>query len=113
MTMKYMLREELQKMNLEPELTEALCALFEKVNKLAQEEQRLRQMEGIKKAKEQGKALGRPKITEPEDFLAITKAWERKEVSAPEAARLCKMGVSTFYRRVRYLKDKNIHQERR
>ena len=39
----------------------------------------------------------------PDDFDAIYQKWKAKEMSADEAARLCDMGISTFYRKVKEL----------
>lgn len=76
---------------------------WEEENKILMKE---KQMEGIKKAREEGTPLGRPRIREPEDFRIIAEAWQVKKIKACEAAIQCGMGVSTFYRRVRDLKIK-------
>lgn len=103
-----LLREKLRKMDLEPGLIEELCLLFETMSKLDKEEQHIKQMQGIERARKMGKTLGRPKIKEPDDFSDILKAWEDGEISAKEAAGICSIGVSTFYRRVRGLKDNHM-----
>lgn len=103
-----LLREKLQKMDLEPGLIEELCLLFEKMYKFDKEEQHAKQMKGIERAREMGKTLGRPKIKEPDNFFDIVKAWEDGSITAPEAAGICSIGVSTFYRRVRGLKDNHM-----
>lgn len=74
---------------------------------------RERQMNGIRKAKEEGKALGRPRLREPKDFQEIAVEWSKKKISAAEGARLCNMGVSTFYRRMRDWKDHILMMEKR
>lgn len=104
-----LLREKLEKILADPVQVEEICVLFESLDRLDEEERRRRQMEGIRKAQEEGKKLGRPKIKEPEDFFRIAEAWERKEISAPEAARMCGMGTSTFYRRIRSAKDSRVY----
>lgn len=104
-----LLREKLQTIIADQRQVEEICVLFENLDRMEEEERRKRQMEGIRKAKEEGKKLGRPKIEEPEDFQRIAGAWERKEISAPEAAGMCGMGTSTFYRRIRNLRD-SVHQ---
>lgn len=101
-----LLREKLRKIIVDPKQVDAVCLLFESMDRLEEEERRKRQMDGIKRAKEEGKRLGRPKIREPEDFMSIAGRWERKEITAHEAAESCEMGTSTFYRRVRALRDK-------
>lgn len=96
------------------EQVEAICLAFEDCSRSEDEERKIKQMEGIKKAREEGKQLGRPKIREPEDFISIAKTWERKEITAHEAAVRCGMGTSTFYRRVRaYRDDMNYESGRR
>lgn len=107
-----LLREKLRTIIADQRQVEEICVLFENLDRMEEEERRRRQMEGIRKAKEEGKKLGRPKIQEPEDFLRIAEAWEKKEISAPEAAKICGMGSSTFYRRVRILRERKEKQER-
>lgn len=100
-----LLREKLQKIIVDPEQVDAVCLLFESMDRAEEEERRKRQMDGIKRAKEEGKRLGRPKIREPENFMCVAMTWARKEITAKEAAERCGMGTSTFYRRVRALRD--------
>lgn len=64
-------------------------------------ELRKRQTEGIAAAKAKGVKFGRPKITPPENFGNIIKAWEDKKLSAADAMELCSIKEATFYRRVR------------
>lgn len=105
MSARLMLKKELENLMLNPEQVKQICELFDKINHQEEEERKLKQMEGIKKAKEEGRRLGRPKLPEPEDFNTIVKAWEDKEITASMGAKLCGMGVSTFYRRVNSFKD--------
>ena len=100
-----LLREKLGEILADQGKIDEICLLFESLDRIEVEERRKRQMEGIRKAKEEGKKLGRPKIKEPEDFLEIAAAWESKEISAPEAAKMYGMGTSSFYRRIRGLLD--------
>ncbi len=51
-----------------------------------------RQAEGIAAAKARGVRFGRPPLEKPENFPAVRLAWQRKEISAREAAR--RLGVS-------------------
>ena len=101
-----LLRERLGKIIGNPKQIEEICLLFENLDHMEAEERRQRQMDGIRRAKEEGKKLGRPKIKEPETFLTIAKAWEKKEISAFDGARMCGMGTSTFYRRIRSWRDR-------
>ena len=59
-----------------------------------------RQAEGIAIAKANGVRFGRPKRPLPDNFEEVCKKWREKEVSVSEAARLCNMPQSTFYRKV-------------
>ena len=98
-------REKLKEIVVDQEQMEAICNLFESLGRLEEAERRKRQMDGIKRAKEEGKTLGRPKIKEPENFSEIVQRWEEKKITAVTAAIACNVGVSTFYRWVRSLKD--------
>ena len=60
-----------------------------------------RQAEGIAAAKKRGVIFGRPVKTPPEDFKKIIGRWKKGELKINEAARLCDMSESTFYRRLR------------
>ena len=57
---------------------------------------RQRQAEGIAAAKAKGVQFGRRPMKRPAMFLEVKKAWERKEISAREAARRLKIDCSTF-----------------
>ena len=94
------------------ELVDSICAVYEQIHKHVKEERRLRQQEGIRRAKEEGKKLGRPRLTEPDNFPAIMAAWEKKRINAAEAAQMCGIGVSTFYRRVRDLRERGHRKGR-
>lgn len=60
---------------------------------------RQRQAEGIAAAKARGVRFGRPKHPLPENFHEVCKRWKNKEISGPEAAKLCNMPLSSFRRR--------------
>lgn len=85
---------------------EKICRLFEMSENVREQERREKQKLGIEKAKEKGVRLGRPRLEEPEDFPAIADMWIQKKINASEGARLCGMGVSTFYRRLRDYRDR-------
>lgn len=59
---------------------------------------RQRQAEGIAVAKAQGVRFGRPPKERPEEFAAVYQAWQRKEISAREAARRLDVTHKTFLR---------------
>ena len=62
---------------------------------------RERQRQGIAAAQNRGVKFGRPKKREPENFLTLVTAWEKKEVALAEVLKKCNMSESTFYRRLR------------
>lgn len=59
---------------------------------------RQRQAEGIAVAKAQGVRFGRPPKERPEEFETVYQAWQRKEISAREAARRLDVTHKTFLR---------------
>lgn len=64
---------------------------------------RQRQSEGIFAAKARGVRFGRPPRPLPDDFERICLRWKRGEISGSEAARICKMPLSTFrYKALQY-----------
>lgn len=69
------------------------------------------QKEGIKKARKKGVSFGRPKIQEPENFTKICEQYIKGEITAVSGAELCRMGISTFYRRVRDYRDRKLMEE--
>ena len=64
---------------------------------------RQRQAEGIAVAKAQGVRFGRPPLEKPEDFPDVQIAWQKKEISAREAARRLSVTHRTFLRWAREL----------
>lgn len=67
-----------------------------------------RQREGIEAAKQRGVQFGRPAYPVPENFDEICKAWNRKEISAEEAAKKCNLKRTTFYYRARKHKQNGM-----
>jgi len=57
-----------------------------------------RQAEGIAVAKARGVRFGRPPLEKPESFPAVRLAWQKKEISAREAARRLGVSHKTFLR---------------
>ena len=67
---------------------------------------RSRQREEIEAAKKRGVKFGRPAIPLPDNFMEIYKKWEAREITSYEAAVLCGFSRTTFYNRVRMIKDR-------
>ncbi len=61
---------------------------------------RKRQAEGIAAAKARGVRFGRQKKEAPNDFGRIVNDWEEGRIAIAEAAAMCGMSGSTFYRRL-------------
>jgi len=60
---------------------------------------RQRQREGIEAARMRGVRFGRPELPLPKDFGQIRVRWEARELTGREAAKLCNMSMSSFYRK--------------
>ena len=68
-----------------------------------------RQAQGIAAAKARGVRFGRPEKRLPDDFPEIVEKWSLGQLSTEDAANLCGISESTFYRRKReYLKQKSV-----
>lgn len=66
---------------------------------------RQRQREGIAMAKRRGIHLGRPIKKLPSKFVQIYDQWWRRQITGKEAARRCRMPLSTFYRKAKEHRD--------
>lgn len=65
------------------------------------ENTRQRQAEGIAAAKLRGVRFGRPRKAIPENFYAVKKEWEKKNIGSREAARRLGVSENTFLRWVK------------
>ena len=66
---------------------------------------RQRQAEGIAAARARGVHLGRRRNPVPHNFNDIIKRWENGELKTSEVLKICNMKESTFYRRLRELRQ--------
>lgn len=85
--------------------------LIEVLASIAEQERltiRKRQREGIDAARKKGKHLGRPKISEPDNFKEVYARWQRGDITAREAMMLLNMKSSTFYRMVQKYEKSNV-----
>ena len=60
-----------------------------------------RQAEGISAAKARGVRFGRPEKEAPENFGELVKKWEKNQISLEEISKICKMSLSSIYRKMR------------
>jgi len=60
-----------------------------------------RQREGIRAAQAKGVRFGRPIAEAPDNFGALVRLWERKQIDLNEALRQSGLKEATFYRRLR------------
>ncbi len=67
---------------------------------------RQRQQEGIEAARLRGVRFGRPAKPLPENFGQAYDMWASKKINGEEAAKLCDITVSMFYRRARAVREK-------
>lgn len=81
-----------------------MLTVFGAVAELEREYILQRQREGIAIAKANGVYRGRKPIQPPE-FEKVMAKWQRREITAAEAMRQMGMSKSTFYRKVRDLKN--------
>lgn len=95
------LKEMLNRVLQDEEKTETVLNIFEQFEEEEDKRRSIKQKEGIERAKEQGVTFGRPRAHIPDEFESIKKEWECGQLTAPVAAALCGIGVSTFYRKVR------------
>ena len=63
---------------------------------------RQRQAEGIAAAKARGVHLGRPSTPLPPGFEEALSKWKKGEITGTQAAKICKMPLSTFRYRAEY-----------
>lgn len=82
-----------------------MLTIFAAVSELEREALLQRQSEGIKLAKERGVYKGRQPIPIPSNFEEVVKIWRNGEITAVEAMRRLDMKPSTFYRKVKKIKD--------
>lgn len=100
MSGKEALIKQLMQLTQDEEMAQKICFMVENWFSSEKEYKRKCQKEGIEKARKKGVSFGRPRIQEPENFDRICIQYLEGELTAAAAAKLCNMGMSTFYRRV-------------
>lgn len=77
--------------------------LIEVLSSVAEQERktiRKRQQEGIAAAKKAGRNLGRPKISEPDNWKETVALWKSGQITAVEAMRRSGLKRTTFYKKI-------------
>jgi len=64
-----------------------------------------RQKVGIERAKSRGVQFGRPESPWSENFEMVYQMWRRKEIKGREAAKLCNISSTLFYKRAGMLRE--------
>lgn len=78
-------------------ISDIVLALLSYVSENERDNIRKRQADGIAAAKERGVKFGRPRVKLPDNFKEICMEWENHNITAKEAATLCRISVSSFY----------------
>ena len=65
---------------------------------------RQRQAEGIAIAKAEGVRFGRPEKDMPDNFGELVRQWERGKIRTDEMLKLCKVGRTTLYAKLKEYK---------
>ena len=63
-----------------------------------------RQAQGIAAAKARGVRFGRPEKPVPDNFKALVREWEKRQLPLTDLLKQCEMSEATFYRRVREMR---------
>lgn len=92
-------------------IADIVLQLLSYVAETERENIRQRQAEGIAAARAQGVHLGRPQLPEAENFQQILAEWKTRHISTDEAARLCGVSRSTFYRWVKMPKNNCVKRQ--
>ena len=82
--------------------------LIEVLGTIAEQERatiRSRQAEGIAAAKEQGRKLGRPALTFPDNWKSVYTSWKAGEITAKKAMELTDTKRTSFYKLVQMTEE--------
>lgn len=87
-------------------ISDVVLALLSYVAESERHNIKQRQEEGIRAAKQRGVRFGRPRKPLPENFREACRRWDSGELVGRQAAMLCDMPLSTFYKRANQFRDK-------
>lgn len=82
-------------------LSDIVLALLSYVSENERNNIRQRQTEGIAAAKARGVRFGPAPMPLPDNFHEVYQKWKHKKLSVTEAAKLCGMARSTFYKKAK------------
>ena len=82
-------------------LSDIVLALLSYVSENERNNIRQRQAEGIAAAKARGVRFGPAPMPLPDNFHEVYQEWKHKKLSVTEAAKLCGMARSTFYKKAK------------
>lgn len=86
-------------------ISDIVLALLSYVAESERHNIKQRQEEGIRAAKQRGVRFGRPKKPLPENFKEAYQRWNSGELIGKQAAVLCDMPLSTFYKRANQFRE--------
>jgi len=86
-------------------ISDIILQLLSYCSQKERENIRKRQAEGIAAAKARGVVFGRPPATVPKNFALLVRQWEQKQLTFREVMAQCGMSRSTFYARLRELRQ--------
>lgn len=75
-----------------------IVSVFAALSQLERDTIRQRQREGIDIALAKGKKFGRPRIEITDQYIAIHKRWQKREITAVKAMEILDMKRNTFYK---------------
>lgn len=85
--------------------------VYEALNYMSNKEREVakrKQAEGIAAAKAQGKHLGRPKVTFPNEWEEVYKSWKLRKITARVAMETLGLKRTTFYKLVKNYEKENV-----
>ena len=86
-------------------ISDIVLALLSYVAESERHNIKQRQEEGIRAAKQRGVRFGRPQKPLPENFKEAYQRWNSGELIGKQAAVLCDMPLSTFYKRANQFRE--------
>ena len=92
-------------------ISDVVLALLSYVAESDWEERHELQRQGIEVAKEQGRHLGRPRVTYPDNWEELYGKWKEKDISSKEAMTILGLKKDSFYRLVKKWEENQGNDE--